>query len=59
MAPFHEIYLLELFECHVGVEELEFGGGAVFLEFGFPVCGGEWWEGAGYWFPFCDTEAVI
>lgn len=53
MAPFHIVDFLELFECHVRVEELELGGGAVFIELGLPVGEGEGREGAGYRAPFC------
>ena len=57
VAPFHEVDLLEFFECHVGVQELEFGRGAVFLEFRVPVARREGRQGACYRLPFCDAEA--
>lgn len=57
MPPFHVVYFLELLESHVWVEELEFGGGTVFIKLGSPGLEGHGWEGTGYGLPFGDAEA--
>lgn len=57
VSPFHPVDLFEFGERHGGVEELEFGGGAVFGEFGFPVGSAHGRKGTGYWAPFCYAEA--
>lgn len=57
VRPLHEVYVFELVKCHGGVEQLEFGGGAVLVELGVPVCGREGRERASYWAPFCNTQS--
>ncbi len=57
VRPFHKVDVFELVKCHGGVEQLEFGGGAVLGELGIPVCSRERGERAGYWAPFCNTQS--
>jgi len=40
------------------VEEFEFWGCSVFIEFRIPISIGERRKRACYWLPFCDTQPV-